>query len=82
MSTMRSRSWDAKSCLIIHLMPIKSCQCLMNSYYNQQEPLDKIPLNHDQSKFAKVEKPKKKPKKTSPKFEICGSAFGLNVGKM
>ena len=43
------------------------------SYNNQQEPLNKNPLN--QSKLDKMEKPKnqKKTKKTSPKFEICGS---------
>ena len=52
------------------------------SYYNQQEPLNENPLN--QSKFAKMEKPKKnqeKPKKNSPKFEICGSVrfFGVTT---
>ena len=53
------------------------------SYYNQQEPLNKNPLN--QSKLAKMKNPKKteknqkKTKKTSPKLKICGSVrfFGL-----
>ena len=45
----------------------KAVQMSYKSYFNQQEPLNKNPLN--QSKLAKMEKPKK----TSPKFEICGS---------
>ena len=66
----------------------EALQMSHTSYYNQQEHLNKNPLN--QSKFAKNgkteknrKKPKKnrkKPKKTSPKFEICGSVrffFGL-----
>ena len=54
------------------------------SYYNQQEPLYKNPIN--QSKMAKMEKPKKPKKnrknrkknrkKTSPKFEF-EVAFGF-----
>ena len=57
----------------------KALQMSYKSYYNQQEPLNKNPLN--QSKLAKMEKPKKtkkarktekKPLKNSPKFEICG----------
>ena len=59
----------------------KALQMSYKSYFYQKEPLNKKPLN--QSKLAKMEKPKKtekkpkktekKPKKTSPKFEICGS---------
>ena len=39
----------------------KALKMSYKSYYNQQEPLNKSPLN--QSKLAKMEKPKKKPKK-------------------
>ena len=42
----------------------KALQMSHKSYYNQQEPLHKNPLN--QSKLAKMEKPKK-PKKTEKK---------------
>ena len=55
----------------------RALQMSYKSYFNQQEPLNENPLN--QSKLAKMEKPKKtekkpkKSKKNSPKFEICGS---------
>ena len=49
----------------------KALQMSHKSYYNQQEPLNKNPLN--QSKLPKPKKNRKKPKKTSPKFEIWGS---------
>ena len=67
MSTMRS--WEAKNCLVSRLVPIKPSKCLIKAtYHDQQDSLNKNPFN--QSKWAKVEKPKKK--KTSPIFEICG----------
>ena len=62
----------------------KALQMSYKSYYNQQEPLNKNPLN--QSKLAKMEKPKKnrkKPKKTEKKpvpnlkFAV---AFGFFLG--
>ena len=52
----------------------KALQMSHKSYYNQQEPLNKNPLNQSKlPKPKKTEKNRKKPKKTSPKFEICGS---------
>ena len=62
-STMRS--WDAKNCLAIPTPnAYKTLQLISyKSYYNQQEPLNQNPLN--QSKPAKMEKPKKNPKDQS-----------------
>ena len=58
MSTMRS--WEAKNCLVSRLVPIKPSKCLIKAtYHDQQDSLNKNPFN--QSKWAKVEKPKKKP---------------------
>ena len=48
----------------------KALQMSHKSYYNKLEPLNKNVLN--QSKLAQMEKPKK-PNKTSPKLQICGS---------
>ena len=59
----------------------KALQMSHKSYYNQQEPHNKNMLN--QSKLEKKGKTDKKTeknrKKTSPKFEICGSVrfFGV-----
>ena len=52
-----------------------------NNYtYNQQEPLNMNPLNQSKlPKPKKTEKNRKKPKKTSPKFEICGSVRFFSV---
>ena len=59
----------------------KALQMSHKSYYNQQEPLNKNPLNL--SKLAKMEKPKKNeknPKKTVPnlKFAVAFGFLGCN----
>ena len=63
----------------------KALQMSYKSYFNQQEPLNENLLNQSKlAKMEKTEKTRKKPKKlkkktkktekkTSPKFEICGS---------
>ena len=60
------KSWEAKNCLIIYntLNAYKALQMSHTSYYNQQEPLNKNPLNHSEfAKNGKTEKTEKKPKK-------------------
>ena len=57
----------------------KAQQMSYKSYFDQQEPLNENPLN--QSKLAKMEKPKKNRKKPVPnlKFAVAFGFFGLQA---
>ena len=77
MSTMRS--WEAKNCLITHLMPIKPCKCLIKAFITNKNHLTRTRKTSQKlPKWKNRKKMKKRPKIPVSNMKFAVVFLGCN----